>query len=128
MNKKIIFVFLSFMTLFTFNSCQNNANSEDTYTVWTDLGTYSEFQSSFGTNLNDGMYVRLELTSTQQNQVSPSLTNEGRHTWTKNQIKDWFLGRGFGDYESTKESAWITTIDHGFIASRTGNIVYLILK
>ena len=65
MNKKIIFVFLSFMTLFTFNSCQNNANSEDTYTVWTDLGTYSEFQSSFGTTLNDGMYVRLELTSTQ---------------------------------------------------------------
>ena len=60
--------------------------------------------------------------------ISGSLTNEGRHSWTKSQIKDWLLGRSFGDSESTKESAWLTTIDHGFIASRTGNTVYYILK
>lgn len=128
MNKKSAFVILFFLILLAFNSCQNNSNSEDTYTVWTDLGTYSEFQSNFGTTLNDGMYVRIELTSSQWNQVSPTLTNEGRHTWTKSQIKDWLLGRGFGNSESTKESAWMTTIDHGLIASRTGNTVYLILK
>ena len=128
MNKKSAFVILFFLILLAFNSCQNNSNSEDTYTVWTDLGTYSEFQSNFGTTLNDGMYVRIELTSSQWNQVSPSLTNEGRHTWTKSQIKDWLLGRGFGNSESTKESAWMTTIDHGLIASRTGSTVYLILK
>ena len=74
------------------------------------------------------MYIRLEITASQWNQISSSLTSEGRHSWTKSQIKDWLLGRGFGDSESTKESAWFATIDHGFIASRTGNIVYYILK
>lgn len=108
--------------------CSNPNNSEPTYTVWTDLGTYSEFQSTFGTTLNDGEYLRLEFTSSQWNQISGSTTSEGRHSWTKDQIKDWFLGRGFGNYEATKESSWITTIEHGFIASRTGNTVYLILK
>ena len=111
-----------------FSSCLNNVNREDTYTVWTDFSSYSEFESTFGTTLNDGMYVRLEFTSSQWSQMSSSLTSEGRHSWTKSQIKDWLLGRGFGDSESTKESAWLTTIDHGFIASRTSNTVYYILK
>ena len=111
-----------------FSSCQNNVDSEDSYTVWTDLSSYSEFQSTFGTTLDDGMYVRLEFTSSQWSQLSSSLTSEGRHSWTKSQIKDWLLGRNFGDSESTKESAWLTTVDHGFIASRTDNTVYYILK
>ncbi|SFI98331.1 hypothetical protein SAMN04487775_1102 [Treponema bryantii] len=114
---------------FTILSCSNPSTpSEETYTVWTDVSTYSAFQSDFNTTLNDGMYVRLELTTSQWDQISSSLTSEGRHSWTKSQIKDWLLGRGFGDSESTKESAWFATIDHGFLASRTGNTVYYILK
>ena len=85
-----------------FSSCQNNVDSEDSYTIWTDLSSYSEFESTFGTTLNDGMYVRLEFTSSQWSQLSSSLTSEGRHSWTKSQIKDWLLGRGFGDSESTR--------------------------
>ena len=111
---------------FSFASCQQDV--EDTYTVWTDVSTYSTFQSNFNTTLNDGQYLRLEFTASQWSQISASLTNEGRHSWTKEQIKDWLLGRSFGNYEATKESAWITTINHGFIASRTGSTVYYILK
>ncbi|MBP3709513.1 MAG: hypothetical protein J6I73_03790 [Treponema sp.] len=128
MKKKILRLVLIVSVILAFSSCQNNVGSEEVYTVWTDLETYSEFQSTFGRSLDDGMYIRLEFTSSQWNQISSSLTSEGRHSWTKSQIKDWFLGRGFGDYESTKESAWMTTIEHGFIASRTRNIVYFILK
>ena len=125
--KRKILLFTIFMTIaIAFVGCKTNG--DETYTVWTDIGTYSEFQTSFGTTLNDGEYLRLEFTSTQWNQISASTTNEGRHSWTKAQIKDWFLGRGFGDNEATRESSWITTIHHGFIASRTGNTVYLILK
>ena len=114
---------------FAILSCTIPANSsEETYTVWTDSSTYSQFQSLFNTTLNDGMYLRLEFTSSQWQQFSGSLTSEGRHSWTKSQIKDWLLGRGFGDAESTKESAWFATIDHGFLASRTGNTVYYMLK
>ena len=127
--KRIFFGLLIIISvLFCFSSCQNNVDSEDSYTVWTDLSSYSEFQSTFGTTLDDGMYVRLEFTSSQWSQLSSSLTSEGRHSWTKSQIKDWLLGRSFGDLESTKEFAWLTTVDHGFIASRTDNTVYYILK
>ena len=128
MKKKIFGLLIIISVMLVFSACQNNVTGEETYTVWTDLGTYAEFQSTFGTNLDDGMYIRLEFTSSQWNQMLSSLTNEGKHIWTKSQIKDWLLGRGFGDSESTKESSWLTTIDHGFIASRTRNTVYFILK
>ena len=130
-NRKLSFIMVLAL-LFTSLSligCQNNTDDdEDTYTVWTDVGTYSEFQSTFNTTLDDGMYVRLEFSASQWSQISGSLTSEGKHSWTKSQIKDWLVGRGFGDSESTKESAWMTTIDHGVIASRTGSTVYYILK
>lgn len=130
-NRKLSFIMVLAL-LFTSLSligCQNNTDDdEDTYTVWTDVGTYSEFQSTFNTTLDDGMYVRLEFSASQWSQISGSLTSEGKHSWTKSQIKDWLVGRGFGDSESTKESAWMTTIDHGFIASRTSSTVYYILK
>lgn len=87
--KRIFFGLLIIISVISFfSSCQNNVDSEDSYTVWTDLSTYSEFQSTFGTTLDDGMYVRLEFTSSQWSQMSDSLTNEGRHSWTKLQIKD----------------------------------------
>ena len=126
--KKVFGLLTLISVIMVFSSCQNNVDSEDIYTVWTDLGTYSEFRSAFGTTLDDGMYVRLEFTSSQWSQMSGLLTSEGQHFWTKSKIKDWLLGRGFGDSESTKESSWLTTIDHGFIASRTSNTVYYILK
>ena len=127
MKKKFLLLISIFVVLFI--GCQNNTDDdEDSYTVWTDVGTYSEFQSVFNTSLDDGMYVRLEFTSSQWLQISPSLTNEGRHSWTKRKIKAWLLGRGFGDSEATKESAWMITITHGFIASRIGSAVYFILK
>ena len=101
--KRIFFGLLIIISvIFCFSSCQNNVDSEDSYTVWTDLSSYSEFQSTFGTTLDDGMYVRLEFTSSQWSQLSSSLTSEGRHSWTKSQIKDWLLGRSFGDSESTR--------------------------
>jgi len=122
-------LFFSFICL----SCKpEDDDNETTYTVWTDVDSYSNFESTFNTTLTDGMYLRLEFTSSQWSQISSKMTSsandEYKHNWTKSQIKDWLLGRGFGDYESTKESAWLTTISHGFIASRTNNTVYYIIK
>ena len=128
MKKKILGLVFSILVLMFFNGCQNDVDDTDSYTVWTDVGTYSEFTSAFNTTLNDGMYVRLEFTNSQWNQINPSLTNEGKHNWSQDKIKDWLTGRGFGDYEANKESSWFATIDHGFIASRTENTVYFIMK
>ena len=108
--------------------CPQPTNSDPTYTVWTDTATYSEFTSAFQTTINDGYYSRLEFTNTQWSQISPSLTNEGQYNWTESQIKNWFIGRGFGNSEANQETAWLMSINHGFIASRTGTLVYMILK
>ena len=84
-NRKLSFIMVLAL-LFTSLSligCQNNTDDdEDTYTVWTDVGTYSEFQSTFNTTLDDGMYVRLEFSASQWSQISGSLTSEGKHSWT----------------------------------------------
>lgn len=111
------------VTAITFQSC-----SDDKYTVWTDSGTYSEFQTAFQTTLEDGYYKRMEITNEQWKQIVPNLTSEGKHRWSEAEIKKWLIGNGFGEYESTKESSWLVMTDHCFLATRDGNFVYLILK
>jgi hypothetical protein len=105
----------------------NMEPGEPTYTVWTDTVSYSEFSSAFGT-LGDGYYIRYELTPSEWNSISASLTNDGKHNWTEDNIKDWFIGRGFGNLEANREVAWLKTMDHGFIASRSSSTVYMLLK
>lgn len=128
MKKTILLFVVSIAILFCFCACQNDASSGPTYTVWTDFVLYSEFTSSTGQTLNDGMYVRAEISNSDWAKASATLTSEGHHYWKKSDIIDWFIGRGFGDYEASKEAAWLTTIDHGTIFSRTDNLVYVILK
>ncbi|MCL1931416.1 MAG: hypothetical protein FWF55_06335 [Treponema sp.] len=103
--------------------------SDPTYTVWTDTVSHSEFSSAFGgLTLNNGMYIRYELTSSEWNSIKPSLTDEGKYNWTESEINKWFIGRGFGNSEANRETAWLMTISHGFIASRSGSLVYMLLK
>lgn len=112
------------LTACSFQSCEKEAK----YTVWTDSGTYAEFQTSWGTTLEDGYYKRLELSSDQWAEISKGLTSEGRHWWSEEEIKRWLIAHYFGDAEARKEAIWFTVVDHGFIVTRTGNLVYLILK
>lgn len=100
---------------------------EKTYTVWTDSGSYSEFKESFG-ELNDGYYFSYEFKSDEWDSISSSLTNEGKYNWTESEINKWFIGRGFGSAEANKETSWLMTINHGFLASRSGSIVHMLLK
>ena len=78
--------------------------------------------------MTDGYYVRYEFTSSEWNVISPSLTNEGKHNRTESQIRNRFIGRGFGNFEAAQETAWLMTINHGFIADRSGSIVYMDFK
>jgi hypothetical protein len=116
---------LLFLFGLMFLSCTND--NETSYLIWTDSMSYSEYSSSYG-SLNDGYYVRKEYTVSEFNQIKPTLTNDNRKKWTEEQILNWFIGRGFGNDEANKEKAWLVTIDHGFVASRTGNVVYLLWK
>lgn len=49
--KKLFPLFILLVTLFVSTSC--SMNTEPTWTVYTDIGTYSEFKQAFGTTLDD---------------------------------------------------------------------------
>jgi hypothetical protein len=131
MKKRINFYFVIPVIVLLFSitiiSC-SEPDSEPTYTIWTDTTTYSDFASAFDMTLNDGYYVRFTFTDSGWAEVSPSLTNEGKNKWTEDQIKKWFIEHGFSDNVANQQTAWLITIDHGFLASRTGSTVYMLLK
>ncbi len=113
------------VTAITFQSCGEENRK---YTVWTDSSTYSEFVNAYNTTLEDGHYKRVEIDQKTWEIISKSLTNEGKHRWDEATIKKWLFSNGFGEYESTKEASWFALVDHGFLVTRTDNIVYYILK
>lgn len=119
-----LFAFVMLCLAACFQSCEK----EPKYTVWTDTATYAEFQTSWGTTLEDGYYKRAELPNAQWAEISKGLTNEGKHYWSEAEIKKWLIANYFGDTEASREAIWFTVIDHGFLVSRSGNLVYLILK
>lgn len=100
---------------------------EEKYTVWTDTDAYSTYQAT-GVTLEDGYYKRVEITNSQWETIAKELTSEGKHRWTEAEIKKWLIGNGFGEYEATKESSWFAMVNHGMIITRSGNLVYAILK
>lgn len=121
---KKLFILLAVVSMtICFQSC-----SDEKYTVWTETGSYSEFQNYFNTTLEDGYYKRLEITNAQWEQIGPNLTSEGRHRWSEEEIKKWLIGNGFGNDEARKESSWLVMTNHAFLVTRDGNLVYMILK
>ncbi len=131
MKKLLIILCAALCLAIGLTGCSNAAggDSDETYIVWTSVDSYTDFQSAFNTTLNDGMYMHAEFNSEGWSQISPLLPNdEDKHDWSQDKIRTWLIGRGFGNSEATQESAWITTINHGFISSRTGNTVYTIIK
>lgn len=131
MKRKIILLTITAFLL-TVISCSNPSNipTEETYTVWTDSVPYSLIQTE-GLTLDDGYYWCIEFTKSQWNEFYSDFIiemDEYRHSWTKAKIKDYLIGRGFGNSEATKESSWLTTIEHGFIVVREGSMVYMIVK
>lgn len=124
--KRLFYLFTSLIllaTTFFFQSC-----SDEKYTVWTGSETYSEFYNLTQVTINDGYYIRWEITESQWNEFSKKLSKKERNRWDEETIKKWFIANGFGQAEATKESSWLTLINHGFVVSRDDNLVYLILK
>lgn len=121
--KKFLFIIAVFVTVFIFPSC-----SEEKYTVWTDTGTYAQFEQSFQTSLEDGFYTKVEFTNEQWEQIAPNLKSEEEHRWSESEIKKWLIGYGFDESKATKESSWLVMTKHGFLVTREGNFVHLIVK
>ena len=121
--KKVLFIIAVFVAVSSLQSC-----SEEKYTVWTDTVTYAQFEQSFQTSLEDGYYKKIEITNEQWEQIAPNLTSNEEHRWSESEIKKWLIGYGFDETKATKESSWLVMTKHGFLVTREGNFVHLILK
>ena len=98
---------------------------DPTYTVWVSTENYTDYQSAFGA-LNDGAYRRIEVFEGEINYSV--LPNEAKRNWTENDIYNWLYGRDFISSEAKEVAAWIVSTKHCIIASRSGVIVYMLIK
>ena len=123
MKSKCLYIGMLLVLGMLFVGCTKE-ETEPTYSVWTYSIPYSDYPGT----LEDGFYNQVELTNSQFSDFSKTLTAEHNHKWTEKQIYNWFIGRNFTPYEATQKTAWIITTNHGIITSRSGNIVYSLIK
>ena len=125
-NKYLFFGIQAILLLsgLTLTGCQTEP-SEKTYTVWSFTTSYSDYLNTFGT-LNDGYYRKTEVFSGELNYSA--IPTEYKRNWTENELYNWFLGRGFISSESNEMKAWVITHEHCIVASRSGGIVYMLIK
>jgi hypothetical protein len=98
-----------------------------TYKVWTGVFKFSA-DGLFGT-LQDNQYNRRELTRTDfEWHKENNFQNSPEYEWTEDQIFSYLVGLGFSTTQAETQSAWLISVDHGLIGSRTGDILYLLLK
>ena len=123
LNTLVAFAILCVMAI-AFQACSN-----EKYTVWTETESYSQFVSESGTTIEDGHYVRADITEENWQQIMvPALTNEGKHRWSEAEIKKWLIGCGFGEFEATQQSSWLVMTNHGVLFARDNNVVHMIVK
>ncbi len=61
--------------------------SEEKYTVWTTTMEYYEFIEATNITIDDGYYIRYELSSSEWETIAKSLTKEGKKRWDEATIK-----------------------------------------
>ena len=120
-----VILLLSGLTLTGCETEQSEKPSEKTYTVWSYTSSYSEYSNTFGA-LSDGSYRRIEIFSGEINYSA--IPAQYKYNWTENEIYNWFLGRDFISSEANQMKAWVITHEHCLVASRSGNIVYMLIK
>jgi len=113
-------------------------NGDPKYSVRTGTMPYTDFQAlvrSQGGNytLSDGYWSNDELTTDEFNQYvsiynSSQISTKSQNNWTKNQLVDYFIGRGFDNGKANQAASLVVTTNHILITSRSGSIVYVLIK
>ena len=65
----LLFIGLAATMCILLGCSHDSGDTEPRYTVWTDSGTYSEFEKSFEVSLDDGQFLYLEFTNEQFSQI-----------------------------------------------------------
>ena len=102
-------------------------DTEETYTVWTGTLSYSTYEGLYGA-IDDNKYYYGEYSTSGWKNDSSWRSDDNKHTWTKDKIYDWFIGRGLSKSQATQMASWATTIEHGWVDIRSGSKVYVFQK
>ena len=142
-NKNILLIIpvIVFVIGMTLVSCDIGPKEEGDpkYTVRTGTMSYTDYQAlvrSLGGDptLRDGYWGQQELATEEFNQFvsiynsSAQVANKNQNNWTKNQLIDYFMGRGFDNTKANEAASLVVTTNHIMIVSRSGSIVYVLIK
>lgn len=120
--------------VFSLASCDTPMDKQEIrYTVWRGHLPYKEFEKVFRGTLIQGIledkhFMWYEFDAAQWGRLSKNLSDTGKYMWTKDQIKKWLLDEGLSEEQAAKVLTWLTTVEHGYIASRYGDTVELLFK
>ena len=141
-NKKILLTIpiIVFVIGMTVVGCEIGPkdDGEPKYLVRTGTMLYTDFQAigreyDPGFTLGNNQWMNQELTVEEYNQYvsfynSSQVSNKNQNNWTKNQLIDYFMGRGFDNAMANRAASLVVTTDHILIGTRSGSIVYVLLK
>ena len=115
-------------------------DGDPTYSVRTATMSYTDFQTMVradyenpGFMMNDGSWWTSEFTPEQYNQYiylfnsSAQVVNGTQNNWTRDQLIDYFIGRGAGS-DANELASLVITSDHIGLAGRRGSLVYMLIK
>ena len=126
---KPFLLFSLLAVLMTLAACNNPVNPEPKkYTVWITRLTYNQFKDAFKMEFKDNGYDIQEFDAAQWNNISKSLTDNGKFMWTEDRITTWLLDNGFSKEQTPEIVQRITTIEHGILIFRTGDAVDYVIK
>ena len=148
MKKGTLFVWLLVMVFgMTVVGCElgSSTNSSDpTYSVRTAIMLYADFEAMVrveaqepGFRLNNGQWTAFEFSADFYSydrfisiyNSSPLMLAKNQNNWKKDQIIDYFVGRGFDSYMANQVASLVVTTDHILVASRpSGSNVFLLAK
>lgn len=115
--------------VFSLASCNTPMDKQEIrYTVWRDQSTPDVYQEKFQHTLADGYFSWIEFDIATWNKLSQKLTDTGKFMWTKAQITEWLRDQGLDEEQAAERLTWLTTIEHGCIASRHKDTVYYLFK
>jgi len=102
---------------------------DPTYTVWTETFNFSLSTDSWFADLQDGYHKYTELSKTDFDwEKANNFQNSHQNVWTEDQICSYLVGLGFSNAIAKEKAAWLASVNHGMLGSRTGSLLYIILK
>jgi len=128
LNLSVLVLVLFFSLAFT--GCEE---PEEIYTVWTASITYSQFQTIFGSqaNINDnGIAAAGYVITDGRNGRAAQLLSAGgqKKDMTEIEISNHITTWGVTKNQADEFTGYFTSYDHGYVATRSGTSVKVIMK